>query len=100
LDAAEKVVKSNAEIRQVLIDYDRTNSGATNYPALFAKSDVVKTGGIDLYEGLDKDGSPVVMNIEMNALMTEDATKCNGKKCNINKGAQKPTAKAKGTKKK
>jgi ankyrin repeat protein len=73
LDAAEKVVKSHAEIRQVLIDNDRSNSNGG--PALFSKGEVVKSGDAALYEGLEKDGTAMVMNIEMNKELTADATK-------------------------
>lgn len=60
LDAAEKVVKSNAEIRQILIDYDQTNKSS-----IFGNGEVVKTSS-NLYDGLDENGTPIVMNIEMN----------------------------------
>lgn len=76
LDAAEKVVKSHAEIRQVLIDNDRSNSNGG--PALFSKGEVVKSGDAALYDGLDKDGSALVMNIEMNKELSGEASK--GKK--------------------
>ncbi len=69
-------MKSNADIRQVLIDFDKTGS---NLPVMFTRGDVVKTGEDQLYNGLDKDGTAVVMNIEMNKALKEDA-KC-GKKC-------------------
>ena len=36
LDAAEKIIKSNKEIRQVLIDYDQTGSKSMS---LFSKGD-------------------------------------------------------------
>lgn len=77
LDAAEKVVKSNAEIRQVLIDHDKTGS---NLPTMFTRGEVVKSGEEGLYDGLDKDGTAMVMNIEMNKALKEDATKCGIKK--------------------
>lgn len=65
LDAAEHVIKSRAEIRQVLIDNDRT--GEKGGDRIFgAGGGVAVNGGGDLYDGLEKDGSPVVMQLEMN----------------------------------
>jgi len=72
LDAAEKVTKSNKEIRQVLIDYDQmTNASKAN--AIFGSGKVPNSTNMSeeqrqkiLYEGLGADGSAVVMNIEMN----------------------------------
>jgi hypothetical protein len=67
-------VKSNAEIRQVLIDFDKTGS---NLPIMFTRSEIVKSGEDRLYDGLDKDGTAVVMNIEMNKELKGDANvKC------------------------
>eukprot|EP01033_Poteriospumella_lacustris_P001277 gene1277-931_t len=84
LDAAEKVVKSHAGAREILLEFDRSGG---NGPALFARTEIVKTGDAlkgDMYDGLDKDGSAVVMNIELNdALATEAkhaATAAKGKK--------------------
>eukprot|EP01039_Chlorochromonas_danica_P004234 gene4234-4653_t len=64
LDAAEKVVKSHAEIRSILEEFDRKQNAN---PRLFSNGEVVKgSAASDLYDGLDKDGTAVVMNIEMN----------------------------------
>jgi len=66
LDAAEKVVKSHAEIRQILIDYDRSSSSSgngTSGNAVFGNGQVVKAP--NMYEGLDEHGSPIVMHLEM-----------------------------------
>jgi hypothetical protein len=68
LDAAENVVRSRAEIRQVLIDNDRTGTGA----GLFGCGEVVK-GASDLYRDLDDSGTAVVMNIEMNKELSNGA---------------------------
>jgi len=89
LDAAEKVIKSNKEIRQVLIDYDQTGSKAMS---LFSKGDIIKHNIAEdkklLYKDLDKDGSPVVMNIEMNNedINKEDKKKKSNQKKNSKKG--------------
>jgi hypothetical protein len=80
VDAAMKVVKSHAEIRQVLEEYDKT----TNKSSIFGNGEVVK-GSADLYDGLGEDGTPVVMNIEMNKETELD-----------NKNAKKSETKSKG----
>lgn len=57
-------MKSHAEIRSILEEFDRKQN--TN-PRLFTNGEVVKgSAASDLYDGLDKDGTAVVMNIEMN----------------------------------
>jgi hypothetical protein len=58
LDAAEKVVRSRAEIRQVLIDHDNRTAG------IFGNGKV-KTNQSDVYKELGPDGSPIVMQQEM-----------------------------------
>ena len=63
LDAANHVIKSKEEIRQVLIDNDQTN----NANAIFGRGNAEPVkGNSDLYKDLGPDGSPIVMNIEMN----------------------------------
>ena len=65
LDAAEHVIKSRADIRQVLTDNDRTGGGGGS--VLFGSGEGVSVnGGSDMYDGLGKDGSPIVMQAEMN----------------------------------
>jgi hypothetical protein len=68
-------MKSNKEIRQVLIDYDQSASKGNNSgSALFGTGKapfMTSACGEDtakklLYEGLGVEGSPIVMNIEMN----------------------------------
>jgi ankyrin repeat protein len=67
LDAAEQVVTSRAEIRQVLIDYDTT----TKRNAIFGTSNAQEgevnpnKAGTEMYNELGPDGSPIVMQIEM-----------------------------------
>ena len=98
LDAAEKVVTSRAEIRQVLIDHDTSNTKN----ALFGtEKGVVKQDEEGerkaLYEGLNKDGTAVVMNVEMNKEFengTAASTKPKGK------GGGKKNTKGGGKKKK
>lgn len=91
LDAANHVIKSKAEIRQVLIDNDNTN--AAN--AIFGRLDAEPVkGGTDLYKDLDASGSPIVMSIELNNEMQNDNKK--GKK----NGNKKSQSGAQSTKKK
>lgn len=61
LDAANKVVRSRAEIRQVLVDFDNKNASK-----IFGKGSAcpIKPSG-DIEEGLDENGSPIVMQKEM-----------------------------------
>jgi hypothetical protein len=69
-------MKSNKEIRQVLIDYDQSaskgnNSGSALFgtgkaPFVTSASSGEATAKKLLYEGLGVEGSPIVMNIEMN----------------------------------
>ena len=62
LDAAGNVVKSKLEIREVLLEHDRSRDSS-----LFGGGKVVAVRGeADLYQDLHEDGSPVVMNIEFN----------------------------------
>mmetsp|Transcript_11959 Transcript_11959/g.16446 ORF Transcript_11959/g.16446 Transcript_11959/m.16446 type:complete len:305 (-) Transcript_11959:75-989(-) len=63
LDAAEHVIKSKAEIRQVLLDHAEVGG-----QGLFGSGLPGRVGGADnkqLYEGLGDDGGAMVMNIEM-----------------------------------
>lgn len=75
LDAAEKVVRSRAEIRQVLNDFDKSTN-----PAIFAKSSVVKSDCEVNYKDLDENGSATIMNIEMNQELNNQATQEKEKK--------------------
>ena len=78
LDAAENIVRSRAEIRQVLIDYDTTAQKSN----LFGTK--VGTGGADAdpnraqtnkYKDLGPDGSPVDMQEELNKEMMSEKAK-------------------------
>lgn len=86
------MIKSKAEIRQVLIDYDQTTSASSK---LFGTGKPVKTAECTLYKDLDPDGSPVVMNIEMNKEMeggnssTTSGSKKGGKKTVSGNGMKK-----------
>ena len=84
LDAANNIVRSRAEIRQVLIDHDTSSAGKGGQ--LFAKKSMSTSNGCDagMYEGLDKDGSPIVMQVEMR---TEDQN--NGNSTTNGKGGKK-----------
>ena len=64
LDAANKVVKSKAEIRQVLIDFETENSSKLfgNAAVTAAKIGPVATSETE-YEDVDTNGTPVLMNI-------------------------------------
>lgn len=89
MDAAEKVTKSHAEIRRILQDHDRSQTN----PKLFATGEVVKTAdAADIYEGLEKDGTATVMNIEMNREMHNESA---DKKKGGGKGKGGGTAKGK-----
>lgn len=91
LDAAEKVTKSHAEIRQILIDFEQSK----RLPALFAKSDTVIVAGSDggkagdIYVGLEKDGTAMVMNIEMNKELSNSAEAAKDKKDGAKKSGSK-----------
>jgi hypothetical protein len=62
LDAAENIVKSRAEIRQVLIDHDQTQVSK-----LFGTGSSMRGNGTNnnMYRDLAPDGSSVVMQLEM-----------------------------------
>jgi ankyrin repeat protein len=99
LDAAEKVVKSRVEVREVLLEFDR-NGG--HGPALFARAEIVKTGDAlkgDIYDGLDTDGSAMVMNVEMNDSLAVDAEAqdANQKKKKSSFGGNQPKGGTKGS---
>ncbi len=56
-------MKSHAEIRAILQEYDQVKNGVK----IFGNGEVVKANASsDMYEGLGKDGTAMVMNIEMN----------------------------------
>jgi ankyrin repeat protein len=62
MDAAEHVIKSRAELRKVIQDYDTSNKSGSQ---IFGTGKV-PIGPSDLYKDLGPDGSALVMNIEMN----------------------------------
>lgn len=53
-------MRSRAEIRQVLIDFDSSTASR-----LFGKASVKVSGSCECTEGLGPDGSPITMQIEM-----------------------------------
>lgn len=70
LDAANKIVRSRAEIRQVLIDWDNKTASK-----IFGKTSVSAGKSCDcVEEGLDENGSPVVMQKEMEKEMANEKT--------------------------
>jgi hypothetical protein len=73
LDAANKVVKSNKEIRQVLIDYTLSPAG-NSVKKLFGNGEVVRVTESNIYQDLGHEGSALVMNIEMNKEMQNAPT--------------------------
>lgn len=75
VDAAEHVIKSRADVRKVLQDYDTTSKGK----AQIFGTGVVPTGPSDLYRDLGNEGSALVMNIEMNKSIGEDMAGNNSK---------------------
>ena len=98
MDAANKVVRSRADIRQVLIDYDNKNSSK-----LFGKGSACPTKpGCGIEEGLDENGSPIVMQKEMEKELASSTTsQTSGKKGKkrAGKGADGGSKKETGTKK-
>ena len=87
LDAAEKVVTSRAEIRQVLIDYDTSRSKVN---ALFGtEKGVVKQDEEGekkaLYQDLGPDGTPVVMQVELQKDLEVAADKKKTNKASVKK---------------
>lgn len=100
LDAAEHVIRSRALIRQVLLDYDQSNkSGNTRIFGNGKAVGVKRNNGNDaqLYEDLGDEGSPVVMQLEMNK---ERDSKVDGKKGGGKKGGGKAGGARKATAKK
>lgn len=89
------MVKSHAEIRDILQEFEHNRAGSR----LFTNAEIVKGNAPgDLYEGLEKDGSPIVMNIEMNKeLHGGDKDECckPKKKSDGKKGGGKPASKGK-----
>ena len=75
MDAANKVVRSRAVIRQVLIDFDNKNSSK-----LFGNGSACPTKPCGLEEGLDENGSPIVMQQEMEKEMASKPSGATGKK--------------------
>jgi hypothetical protein len=61
LDAAGKVVKSRQEIRQVLIDHENSSTSKVFGDSSISPSQ--EPGS--MYQDLDPDGSPIVMQLEM-----------------------------------
>jgi len=74
LDAAEKVIRSKAASRQVLVDWDRERqrTGLFGKGSLISASNKEGGTGID-YSELGEDGGAMVMNIELNQEMARGA---------------------------
>ncbi len=93
-DAAEHVTKSKAEIRQVLVDHDTVVRSAAR-KQIFSHGEAgvgVVLGDAGMYEGLEKDGSALVMNIEMNREMAGTNSKPTADKKGKGKGKAAATA--------
>lgn len=95
LDAANKIVRSRAEIRQVLIDHD--NASASK---IFGKGSAQPTrevGGCN-EEGLNENGSPIIMQQEMEKELMK--AKASGGRKTKNVGKTSDSKKENTTKKK
>ena len=94
MDAAENVVRSRAEIRQILIDND-----TTQVSKLFGTGASAKATP-NMYQDLGPDGSSIVMQLEMHqtlAMEAEDAVtkgKSGAGKKNTGGGGSKTKKKA------
>lgn len=98
LDAAGKVVQSREEIRQVLIDHENSNASSS----LFGNGAVSPSREpSNPYQDLDHNGSPIVMQLEMEGEVTPSNSKKCSKKCgNSKKESTSATKKKKTTGKK
>ena len=99
MDAAEHVIKSKADIRQVLIDYDQTSARNKIFGTGKAPAANCTCKDTDMYRDLGPDGSPIVMHIEMNkelngenqvgsSLSSTHQKKGNNKSGNVSKGTK------------
>jgi ankyrin repeat protein len=94
LDAAGKVVKSRQEIRQILIDHENSTATASK---LFGNSSVSPSRAPgNMYQDLDPNGSPIVMQLEMEG----GANSCSCEKKNTKTTSKKDGTKNSATKKK
>lgn len=101
LDAAENVVTSRAEIRQVIEEFDTTSDNAKSRLFGTSSHSPKKTGDDVDYSDLGPDGSPVVMQLEMNKEKDAVGDKKEGKKKDVGgKKAAASTKKKGGSKKK
>jgi hypothetical protein len=88
LDAAGKVVKSRQEIRQVLIDHENSSTSK-----VFGNSSISPSREAgNMYQDLHPDGSPIVMQLEMEQGQT---TSCAAKKSASTSTTKKGTNKKK-----
>ena len=94
LDAAEHVVKDNSSIREVLTKYDISQKTGN----LFGVGNV-SVGESDVYKDLDKDGTAMVMNIEMNKVLQDEVATNTDKKGKVGSAAKEKTTKSSGGKK-
>lgn len=93
MDAAEHVIKSKKDLRQILIEFDQSagsanGSSSVKKQRLFGNGQVVKVGSdCAIYEDLGDDGTAMVMNIEMNKeqAATEQSTAATKKSSTANK---------------
>lgn len=69
LDAAGRVVSSRLEIRSILQEHEASHASrmfGSNTASAVASSASGTSGGVDMYEGVEKDGTAMLMNIELN----------------------------------
>lgn len=100
LDAAEKVIRSKAASRQILVDWDRERQRTGLFGGNKGSGGVSNKEGID-YSDLGEDGGAMVMNIELNQEMAraEDNANNNDKKGSKSGKTANGSGGGKGTKK-
>ena len=86
MDAAEHVIKSKAEIRQVLLDYDQT----TTKNKVFATGKASTQSPSRLYDDPTQDAGAMAMNIEMNKEMSNDGKDVSKDKTSKKKSGSTP----------
>jgi hypothetical protein len=99
MDAAEHVVKSRADIRKLIQDFDTTSNKKSS--SLFGNGKV-PTGSINMYQDLNDDGSAFVMNVEMNKSLefeAQEAAAKNSTNTKSSKNVVNKTSSSTGTKK-
>ena len=88
LDAAGKVVTSRQEVRQILIDHENSQSNLTSKKSIFGDSSASPSRDVNIYQDLDHNGSPIVMQLEIEKNENINSKK-GGKKNQSNTGNKK-----------